>query len=60
MGQFNLGIMDDEGRDFPQNDAEAVKWSRKAADQGYAKAQCITLVKRDEFAVHTAPIPADF
>jgi TPR repeat protein len=28
-----------EGRGVPQNDAEAVKWFRKAAEQGYAGAQ---------------------
>jgi len=37
--QFNLGIMYDNGDGVPENDAEAVKWFRKAADQGYAVAQ---------------------
>ena len=52
--QFNLGIMYANGRGVPENDAEAVKWYRKAADgvsyrrlssrisrssQGYVKAQ---------------------
>ena len=27
------------GRGVPQDDLEAVKWFRKAAEQGYAKAQ---------------------
>jgi TPR repeat protein len=27
------------GEGVPENDAEAVKWYRKAADQGHAKAQ---------------------
>ena len=27
------------GRGVPQNDAEAVKWYRKAAEQGFAQAQ---------------------
>ena len=31
--------MYDNGEGIPENDAEAVKWYRKAADQGYAKAQ---------------------
>ena len=31
--------MYDNGEGVPENDAEAVKWYRKAADQGYAKAQ---------------------
>ena len=37
--QFNLGFMYDMGEGVPENDAEAVKWYRKAADQGYADAQ---------------------
>ena len=37
--QSNLGIMYDIGNGVPENDAEAVKWYRKAADQGNAKAQ---------------------
>ena len=37
--QFNLGIMYANGRGVPENDAEAVKWFRKAADQGFAIAQ---------------------
>ena len=37
--QFNLGVMYDIGRGIPQNDAEAVKWYRKAADQGHVSAQ---------------------
>ena len=37
--QFNLGIMYDIGEGVPENNAEAVKWYRKAADQGLAKVQ---------------------
>ena len=37
--QYNLGVMYHEGQGVPQNDAEAVKWFRKAAEQGDAKAQ---------------------
>ena len=37
--QFNLGLMYAKGDGVPENDAEAVKWYRKAADQGHAKAQ---------------------
>ena len=37
--QFNLGIMYDNGEGVPENDAEAVKWYRKAADQGHSDAQ---------------------
>ena len=37
--QTNLGLMYRNGMGVPQNDAEAVKWYRKAAEQGYADAQ---------------------
>tara|TARA_R110002126_G_C10370575_1_gene493378 strand:- start:246 stop:782 length:537 start_codon:yes stop_codon:yes gene_type:complete len=37
--QNNLGFMYDNGEGVPENDAEAVKWFRKAAEQGYAAAQ---------------------
>ena len=39
MAQYNLGVMYENGRGVPQNDAEAVKWYRKAAEQGLASAQ---------------------
>ena len=32
--QVNLGLLYFNGQGVPQNDAEAVKWFRKAADQG--------------------------
>jgi len=31
--------MDDKGRDVPQDYAEAVKWYRKATEQGFAEAR---------------------
>ncbi len=37
--QYFLGVMYSYGRGVPQNDAEAVKWYRKAAEQGFAQAQ---------------------
>ncbi len=37
--QFNLGVMYDDGRGVPQDDAEAVRGYRRAAEQGYAEAQ---------------------
>jgi len=37
--QFNLALMYANGEGVPENDAEAVKWYRKAADQGDAGAQ---------------------
>ena len=37
--QFTLGLRYDDGLGVPQDDAQAVKWYRLAADQGYAQAQ---------------------
>ena len=37
--QTTLGFMYSHGDDVPENNAEAVKWYRKAADQGDADAQ---------------------
>ena len=39
MAQANLGNVYLEGKLVPRDDAEAAKWMRKAADQGYANAQ---------------------
>ena len=39
MYQYLLGSMYDQGEGIPENDAEAVKWYRKAAEQGDAIAQ---------------------
>ncbi len=39
IAQANLGWMYANGRGVEQNDAEAVRWYRKAAEQGYASAQ---------------------
>ncbi|HHV6447566.1 TPA: tetratricopeptide repeat protein, partial [Haemophilus influenzae] len=39
--QFNLGVMYAKGQGVKQDDFEAVKWFRKAAEQGHAKAQAI-------------------
>jgi len=36
---YTIGLKYDFGRGVPENDAEAVKWYRKAAEQGYAAAQ---------------------
>ncbi len=40
QAQFRLGICYELGRGVPKDEAEAVKWCRKAADQGHAPAQC--------------------
>ena len=37
--QYNLGVMYDNGQGVRQDDAQAVQWYRKAAEQGHAKAQ---------------------
>ena len=37
--QANLGFLYANGRGVPKDEAEALKWYRKAADQGYAPAQ---------------------
>ena len=39
MAQNNLGVMHYKGQGVPQNDAEAFRWYRLAADQGDATAQ---------------------
>src|SRR5437870_9421723 len=46
--QFNLGVMYHEGRGVSQDDAEAAKWYRQAAAQGYADAQFNLGVMYDE------------
>jgi len=39
VAQFNLGMIYDTGEGVTKDAAEAVKWYRKAADQGLAAAQ---------------------
>ncbi len=39
VAQYNLGWMYANGNGVPQDDAEAVKWYKKAAEQGDADAQ---------------------
>lgn len=39
FAQFNLGVLYDEGKGVPQDDALALKWYQRAADQGLAQAQ---------------------
>ena len=41
MPRSYLDMMYKEGKGVPQDDAEAVKWYRKAAEQGHADAQTI-------------------
>ena len=44
QSQYTLGIMYEQGWGVTQDDAAAVKWYRKAAEQGYASAQAIRKV----------------
>ncbi len=39
LALYKLGLLYDNGSGVPQDYAKAVKWYRKAAEQGYAKAQ---------------------
>ena len=39
VAQFNLGGMYQDGEGVPQDDEEAAKWYRKAAEQGHATAK---------------------
>ncbi len=39
MAQINLGVMYSKGEGVPQDDAEALRWYRRAAEQGDADAQ---------------------
>ena len=39
MAQFNLGVVYGTGQGVSQDLAEAMRWTRLAADQGHAKAQ---------------------
>ena len=39
LAQFNLGVMYGNGQGVPQDDSQAARWYRKAAEQGDARAQ---------------------
>ena len=39
VGQYSLGLMYNNGRGVPRDDAEAARWYRLAADQGLTEAQ---------------------
>ena len=39
--QYKLGLIYDQGKDVPEDDARAASWYRKAAEQGDAEAQTI-------------------
>ena len=39
FAQYNLGVMYSKGQGVTQDNAAAVRWYRKAADQDFAKAQ---------------------
>ena len=45
--QYNLGNMYANGRGVPKDDAEAVRWYRLVAEQGYAPwAGCFRLIQK--------------
>jgi TPR repeat protein len=37
--QFNLGLLYEQGKGVPQDEREAVKWYKEAAERGHALAQ---------------------
>ena len=39
LAQFDLGLLYHDGRSVPQDDAEAIEWYERAADQGFGLAQ---------------------
>ena len=54
--QFNLGFMYETGAGVPQDDREAVRWWRLAADQGNAEAQSALLLPPGVAPVSWTPI----
>jgi len=41
VAQYNLALMYDNAKGVPENDKEAAKWYRKAAEQGHVDAQIL-------------------
>lgn len=39
FAQFNLGVLYDEGKGLPEDNAKAIEWYQKAAEQGFSQAQ---------------------
>ena len=39
FAQFNLGVLYDQGKGVPQDNAQAMQWYQKAAEQGLPQAQ---------------------
>lgn len=39
FAQFNLGVLYDEGKGMPEDNAKAMEWYQKAAEQGFPQAQ---------------------
>lgn len=39
FAQFNLGVLYDQGKGLPQDNAQAMQWYQKAAEQGLPQAQ---------------------
>ncbi|MFB3041139.1 MAG: excinuclease ABC subunit UvrB, partial [Candidatus Poribacteria bacterium] len=49
--QTNLGVMHDNGNGVPEDDAEAVRWYRLAAERGFAAARYSLVSRRDVIIV---------
>jgi TPR repeat protein len=43
--QFMVGLLHDRGEGVPQDRKEAVKWYRRAAEQGMTEAGCPTFLR---------------
>ena len=56
MAQYNLGAMYAIGKGIPQDNAEAERWYRKAADQGLADAQWVLGIKYENLKNPSAAV----
>lgn len=48
FAQFNLGVLYDQGKGVPQDNALAIQWYRKAAEQGLPQAQVNLAIMYEE------------
>ena len=48
FAQFNLGVLYDQGKGVPQDNALAMQWYRKAAEQGLPQAQVNLAIMYEE------------
>ena len=56
FAQFNLGVLYDQGKGVPQDNALAIQWYRKAAEQGLPQAQVNLAIMYEE----GEGVPADY